>query len=144
MKKYNLHSFVKLTALIVVAFISFAFIRQQQAGYILEHEKDIAKEEPGTHNGTGMTTGYSFFLKAADLKIVFRKRILKPGASIGYHLQKDDEIYYIISGTGVMKMNGESFTVKAGDAILTRAGSSHDLRQTGQEDLAIIINYQVK
>ncbi len=43
-----------------------------------------------------------------------------------------------------MKMNGESFTVKAGDAILTRPGSSHDLKQTGQEDLAIIINYQVK
>jgi mannose-6-phosphate isomerase-like protein (cupin superfamily) len=142
MKKH--HIAIKLPLLILVALISFAFIRQQQTGYILEHEKDIAKEQPGPHDGTGTTTGYSFFSKAADLKIVFRKRILKPGASIGYHLQKDDEIYYIISGTGIMKMNGESFTVKAGDAILTRAGSSHDLKQTGPEDLAIIINYQVK
>jgi len=142
MKKY--YRVIKLPLLILVVSTSFAFIRQQKAGYILEHEKDIAKEEPGPHNGKGMTTGYSFFSKAADLKIVFRKRILKPGASIGYHLQKDDEIYYIISGTGIMKMNGESFTVKAGDAILTRPGSSHDLQQTGQEDLSIIINYQLK
>ena len=142
MKKY--YTIIKLPLLILVVSFSFAFIRQQQAGYILEHEKDIAKEEPGPHNEIGMTTGYSFFSKAAELKIVFRKRILKPGSSIGYHLQKDDEIYYIISGTGIMKMNGKSFTVKAGDAILTRPGSSHDLQQTGQEDLAIIINYQLK
>lgn len=142
MKKY--YTIIKLPLLILIVSVSFAFGRQQQAGYILEHEKNIAKEEPGPHNGAGITTGYSFFSKAPDLKIVFRKRILKPGASIGYHLQKDDEIYYIISGTGIMKMNGESFTVKAGDAILTRPGSSHDLQQTGQQDLAIIINYQLK
>jgi mannose-6-phosphate isomerase-like protein (cupin superfamily) len=142
MKKYN--SPIKFLLLFIVALISSAFIRQQKTGYILEHEKDIAKEQPGPHDGRGTTTGYSFFSKAADLKIVFRKRVLKPGASIGYHLQKDDEIYYIISGTGIMNMNGESFAVKAGDAILTRPGSSHDLQQTGNEDLAIIINYQVK
>jgi mannose-6-phosphate isomerase-like protein (cupin superfamily) len=41
-------------------------------------------------------------------------------------------------------MNGSSFTVQAGDAILTRPGSSHGLRQTGKEDLVIIINYEAK
>jgi mannose-6-phosphate isomerase-like protein (cupin superfamily) len=112
--------------------------------YILEHEKDIAKNEPGTHNGGGNTTGYSFFSKADGLKMVFRKRVLHPGSAIGYHLQKEDEVYYIISGTGEMNMNGQSFTVKAGDAILTRPGSSHGLKQTGKKDLAIIISYQTK
>ncbi len=111
--KKNL-TLVKPALLIFVLIVSFAFRKQQQSGYILEHEKDIAKEEPGTHNGTGMTTGYSFFSKAPDLKIAFRKRILKPGASIGYHLQNNDEIFYIISGTGLMEMNGKNFAVKAG------------------------------
>lgn len=41
-------------------------------------------------------------------------------------------------------MNDSSFTVQAGDAILTRPGSSHGLQQTGKEDLVIIINYEVK
>ena len=54
----------------------------------------------------------------------------------------EDQIYYIISGTGEMQMNGKSFAVKAGDAILTRPGSSHGLKQTGKDDLVIIINYQ--
>ncbi len=118
-----------------------AFCQDKTQPYILEHESDIAKTEAGTHNGGGSTTGYSFFSKADNLKTTFRKRVLHPGSAIGYHLQKEDEIYYIISGTGEMQMNGKSFLVKAGDAILTRPGSSHGLKQTGSEDLVIIITY---
>ncbi|HET8829843.1 MAG TPA: cupin domain-containing protein, partial [Pelobium sp.] len=98
-------------------------------------------KQAGSHNGGGKTIGYSFFAKAEDLKLVFRKRVFKPGSAIGYHLQKEDEIYYIVSGTGEMQMNGKTFKVKAGDAILTRPGSSHGLKQTGKDDLTIIINY---
>ncbi|HEX2627730.1 MAG TPA: cupin domain-containing protein [Chitinophagaceae bacterium] len=117
---------------------------QQDPGYILDHEKEIAQQQPGPHDGGGTTTAHNFFAKAADCKLVFRKRILHPGSSIGYHLQKEDEIYYVVSGTGEMKMNGKTFPVTAGDAILTRPGSSHGLTQTGKEDLVIIINYEKK
>ena len=111
-------------------------------GYILEHDAEVAKRGAGPHNGGGQSTGYSFFEKASDFKYVFRKRVLHLGAAIGYHLQKEDEIYYILSGTGVMQMNGKEFPVKAGDAILTRPGSSHGLKQTGKEDLVLIISYE--
>jgi mannose-6-phosphate isomerase-like protein (cupin superfamily) len=121
-----------------------ALSQNQQRRYILEHENEIAKNEPGTHNGGGNTTGYSFFSKAESLKMVFRKRVLHQGSAIGHHLQTEDEIYYIISGTGEMQMDGKTFPVKAGDAILTRPGSSHGLKQTGNEDLSIIIAYQNK
>ena len=67
--------------------------------------------------------------------------MLHPGSAIGYHLQKEEEIYYIASGIGEMKMNGETFTVATCDAILTLPGSSHGLKQTGKEDLVVIINY---
>jgi mannose-6-phosphate isomerase-like protein (cupin superfamily) len=112
--------------------------------YIFEHEKDIASKQPGPHNGGGNTTAFNFFSQAKDFHLAFRKRILHPGSSIGYHLQKEDEIYYVLSGKGEMQMNGESFEVTAGDAILTRPGSSHGLRQIGTEDLVIIINYIVE
>ncbi|MCW3111063.1 MAG: cupin protein [Segetibacter sp.] len=133
---------VGFLAVVLVSVVSFVFGRRyQQAGYIMEHEKDIAKEQPSPHNGVGMSTGYSFFANAQGLKLTFRKRVLKKGSSIGYHLQKEDEIYYIVSGMGIMKMNNDSFAVKAGDGILTRPGSSHGLQQTGDDDLVIIINY---
>ena len=32
-------------------------------GYVLERDKDVAKNEPGTHNGGGETIGYSFFAR---------------------------------------------------------------------------------
>jgi len=111
-------------------------------GYILERDAEVAKPGPAPHSGPGRSTGYSFFEKAAGFKQVFRKRALHPGAAIGYHLQKEDEVYYILSGEGVMQMNGKEFPVKPGDAILTRPGSSHGLKQTGKDDLTLIIVYE--
>ena len=111
-------------------------------GYVLEKDKDVAKNEPGTHNGGGETIGYSFFGKTPNLKLVFRKRAFKPGSAIGYHLQREDEIYYVLSGRGLMTIDGKEFEVGPGDAVLTRPGSSHGLKQVGKEDLVILINYE--
>jgi mannose-6-phosphate isomerase-like protein (cupin superfamily) len=111
-------------------------------GFILERDTEVAKAEPGTHKGGGETIGYSFFAKAPGLKMVFRKRAFKPGSAIGYHEQKEDEIYYVLSGRGMMTVDGKSFEVTPGTAVLTRPGSSHGLKQTGDEDLVILINYE--
>src|SRR5688572_14983253 len=111
-------------------------------GYVLERDKDVARNEPGTHNGGGETIGYSFFSKTPNLRLVFRKRAFKPGSAIGYHVQREDEIYYILSGRGLMTIDGKEFEVGPGDAILTRPGSSHGLKQIGKEDLVILINYE--
>lgn len=111
-------------------------------GYVLERDKDVARNEPGTHKGGGETIGYSFFSKTPNLKLVFRKRAFKPGSAIGYHLQREDEIYYVLSGRGMMTIDGKEFEVGPGDAVLTRPGSSHGLKQIGKEDLVILINYE--
>lgn len=111
-------------------------------GYVLERDAEVAKDEPGPHSGGGRSTGYNFFAKAEGFKLAFRKRVLHPGAAIGYHKQETDEVYHITGGTGKMTMNGEEFAVKAGDAVLTRTGSSHGLAQTGNGDLTIIITYE--
>ena len=113
-----------------------------RGGYVIEHDNDIARAEPGTHNGGGQTVGYSFFEKVPNLHLVFRKRALKPGSGIGYHEQTEDEIYYVLSGHGVMTLDGKAVDVGPGTAILTRTGSSHGLKQTGTEDLVVLINYQ--
>jgi len=115
-----------------------------RGGYIVEHDADVAKKEPGTHHGGGETVGYSFFAKTPKMPFVFRKRALKPGSGIGYHEQKEDEVYYVVSGKGVMTLDDKPVDVGPGTAILTRPGSSHGLKQSGNEDLVIIIAYEVK
>ena len=135
-----------LSALILGAAWTEAAAPDQSAskpgGYIIERDAEIALNEPGTHKGGGQTVGYSFFKNVPNLRLIFRKRALKPGSAIGYHEQKEDEIYYVVSGHGVMTLDGKTVEVGPGTAILTRPGSSHGLKQTGTEDLVIMINYE--
>jgi mannose-6-phosphate isomerase-like protein (cupin superfamily) len=112
-------------------------------GIVIEHDADIAKDEPGTHNGGGMTVGYSFFKSVPNMKLVFRKRAFKPGSGVGHHVQKEDEIYYVLSGRGTMTLDGKTVDITPGTAVLTRPGSSHSLKQVGTEDLVVLINYEV-
>jgi mannose-6-phosphate isomerase-like protein (cupin superfamily) len=113
-----------------------------RGGYVVERDGDVARNEPGTHNGGGETIGYSFFAKTPNMPFVFRKRALKPGSGIGYHEQKEDEVYYVLSGKGMMTLDGKQVDVDAGTAVLTRPGSSHGLKQVGSEDLVIVIAYE--
>ena len=115
--------------------------KPMKGGYVIEHDADVAKQQPGPHDGGGQTIGYSFFSAVPKLSLVFRKRVLRPGSGIGYHEQTEDEIYYFLSGRGVMTLDGKNVDVGPGTAVLTRTGSSHGLKSVGSEDLVIIINY---
>ena len=115
-----------------------------KGGFIVQRDAEIAKNEPGTHNGGGQTIGFSFFDKTPGMKFVFRKRALKPGSGIGYHEQKEDEVYYVLSGHGVMTLDDKPTDIGPGTAVLTRPGSSHGLKQVGNEDLVILIAYELK
>jgi mannose-6-phosphate isomerase-like protein (cupin superfamily) len=132
-----------LPAMLCLSTVSATSPQQlSNSGYVLERDAEVAKNEPGPHDGGGSSTGYVFFEKAPNLKFSFRKRLLHKGAAIGYHLQKTDEVYYITAGQGVMTINGKPFDVHAGDAVLTRGGSSHGLVQKGEVDLTIVITFQ--
>ena len=113
-----------------------------QQSSVIQHDSSVATPQPGPHRGGGPTTAYSFFAQAPNLHLVYRKRALHPGAAIGYHRQAEDEVYYILSGSGELTLNGARSIVGPGTAILTRSGSSHGLRQVGSADLVLIIAYQ--
>jgi mannose-6-phosphate isomerase-like protein (cupin superfamily) len=110
-------------------------------GSRIVHESQLPCEQPGPHEGGGDTTAYPFFADAPGLGFVFRKRVLHPGAAIGAHLHVHDEVYYVISGRGRYTLDGEEHDVGPGNAMLTRRGSTHALRQVGGEDLVILIAY---
>jgi hypothetical protein len=78
---------------------------------LVKHDSEVMQKEPGPHEGTGQTTAYRYFDSLKDAKVIFRKRALHVGASIGVHKLTHDEVYYVVSG------------------------------QVGNEDLVIIIAY---
>jgi len=55
-----------------------------------------------------------------------------------------DEIYYVLSGRGSMTLDGHTVEITPGTAVLTRTRSSHSLKQVGDQDLVILINYEVE
>ncbi|TNJ33324.1 cupin domain-containing protein [Arenimonas terrae] len=105
----------------------------------VQNEAGLAVRQPGPHDGEGTSTAYPFFDDAEDFRVVFRKRALHKGATIGLHTNDKDEIYYVLSGRGELTLEGEVSEVGPGDAILTRDGDSHGLRQLGDEDLVILV-----
>lgn len=109
----------------------------------VQHDAEVATADGGPHQGGGETVGHWFF-KDAGTPFVFRKRIMHPGSSIGYHLHDKDEIYYILEGEGELTFNGEQSAVGPGTAIFTRPGDSHGLKPAGDGDLVLIIVYEIK
>ncbi|MBL7076340.1 MAG: cupin domain-containing protein [Kiritimatiellae bacterium] len=64
---------------------------------------------------------------------------LPPGASIGSHQHlREDEVYIIASGAGLIDDGSGEERVAVGDAILTGNGETHTIRNDGDEPLTLI------
>jgi len=66
--------------------------------------------------------------------------ILKPGVTIGVHKHEDDEEYYcILSGRGIMTLDGQYYEVGPGDIAAVFPGGTHGLANPSKDDLRIIV-----
>jgi mannose-6-phosphate isomerase-like protein (cupin superfamily) len=66
--------------------------------------------------------------------------ILKPGVTIGIHThESDEEYYYILSGNGIMTLDGENHQVGPGDIAAVFPGGSHALMNDSKNDMRIIV-----
>ncbi len=86
----------------------------------------------------------------AIAQMVLDRRILKeigflaiarldPGKEIEAHVDPMEEIYFVLSGTGEMRVDDEKRQVSPGDATWIPTGSSHSLLNNGQEDCLILV-----
>jgi hypothetical protein len=75
--------------------------------------------------------------------------ILKPGTTFGMHCHgpKEDsyaqeqmeEWYVCLSGEGVMINEGKEYPMKAGDASVCYFNGTHGIKNTGKEDMRILV-----
>ena len=61
------------------------------------------------------------------------------GKEIESHVDPMEEIYFIGSGSGKMRVDEETRAVGPGDAIWIPVGSPHGLLNDGQEDCTILV-----
>ena len=70
---------------------------------------------------------------------LFAKLRLEPGCSIGYHShENEEEVFYVIQGSGRAAEDDTEYDVACGDAILVGGGGGHTIRNTADEPLEIL------
>ena len=68
--------------------------------------------------------------------------VLEPdGGQVPWHNQEQEEIYFIVSGTGEMCLGDERQTITTGQAVHIPPGVFHQLTNTGQTPLTMIYAY---
>lgn len=108
---------------------------------VVIHEADTVVRQVPPHNGQGMSTAYRISDGVPNRAMEFRKRVMHPGAAIGLHPIAHDEVYYVVSGEGVVTSDGVATPMRAGDAAYLFDGNVVGIRQTGEVDLVLIISY---
>ena len=76
---------------------------------------------------------------------LFGRGVLKPGCSVGLHSHKEDfEVCYFLKGNGYVREAGSLRQVEPGDCTVTAYGDSHEIINTGTEDLEymVLVLYQ--
>jgi mannose-6-phosphate isomerase-like protein (cupin superfamily) len=64
---------------------------------------------------------------------------LRKGCSIGFHRhENEEEIFYILSGAGIVNDNGRATPVGPGDAVLTGGGDGHAIENREEEPLELM------
>ncbi len=64
---------------------------------------------------------------------------LDPGACVGEHChERNEEVYWVLEGTGEYFDNGVWRSVGPGDLMITYQGERHALRNTGQVPLVFL------
>ncbi|MBT3287957.1 MAG: cupin domain-containing protein [Victivallales bacterium] len=102
-----------------------------------------ARPVAGCHDGVGEIDWVGVLggedLAGRHLRF-FHDDVLPPGTSIGIHRHSDDEeYYYILSGQGVMTLDGKRHQVAPGDITAVFPGGEHGLENTGDTDLRVLV-----
>jgi len=64
---------------------------------------------------------------------------LEPDEATTRHYHRaSEEIYFVLKGSGSLEVDGETRTVRPGDAVLIPPGAWHTLENTGTSELRIL------
>jgi quercetin dioxygenase-like cupin family protein len=83
-------------------------------------------------------------LSIAGREAVTAKAELPGGVSSGRHTHPGEELGYVLEGTVAIEMDGQTKTLKAGEAFAIPAGKVHSATNTGTAQATIVSTYVVE
>jgi mannose-6-phosphate isomerase-like protein (cupin superfamily) len=104
---------------------------------------ELPMEDTRAHDGRGMIR-FHRILTGADVDGACNfmdHTVMPPGTSIGEHTHAstEEEYYLVLEGEGVMRRDGETFPVRAGDLVRNRPGGTHALENPGPGPLRLFV-----
>lgn len=63
------------------------------------------------------------------------------GGQVPWHNQEQEEIYFVVEGSGEMCLGGERLAIEAGQAVYIPSGVFHQLTNTGSSPMRMIYCY---
>ncbi len=73
-----------------------------------------------------------------DLRYSLAHAIVEPGLSTAEHRLAASEVYYLLSGKGLMHIDGDEEEVSAGCTVYIPPGSVQKITNTGSDDLVFL------
>ena len=93
------------------------------------------------HDGKGTLICRSLLDGLGSRAVAFMHHDLLPcGVSIGSHDHLvNEEVYYLVSGEGILLFNGIEYPFRAGDVSLCSPGHSHGFSATSPEGAVLVV-----
>jgi mannose-6-phosphate isomerase-like protein (cupin superfamily) len=109
---------------------------------MIRKSRDMEREvRERMRDGTGAVEIVHVF-RSRELKgktRLFARLRLAAGSSIGFHQHEgEEEIFYILSGRGMVSEGGPATPVEPGDSVLTGAGAGHSIANAGPDPLELL------
>lgn len=84
-----------------------------------------------------------YFLDQSRMPVAVQLWELPPSGTEGMHAHPEEqpleELYLLVEGTARMRVDGESFDMEPGDAVLAPVGAEHDFRNTGDTTVKVVV-----
>ena len=81
-------------------------------------------------------------LEKKDIKsdlLFFNENYVDPGVEVSAHTHhNEEEIYYILEGRALMKVDEEEMEVGKGHIVLTPKGGTHTIKNVGDKELRFL------
>jgi mannose-6-phosphate isomerase-like protein (cupin superfamily) len=120
---------------------SEASSRHVRNRFFVREDSSVSKTEPAPHGEIGQSTAYRYFDDVTDARVIFRKRALHKGSAIGMHVLTHDEVYYVVSGRGRLRVDDRKVAIGPGTAVFMHEGADVGIWQEGDEELVVIVAY---